>query len=53
MLIASITEVRKRFEEFAKLVESGETIVLTRWGKPIADMRPHQKPQESIEDSKK
>jgi antitoxin (DNA-binding transcriptional repressor) of toxin-antitoxin stability system len=53
MIVASITEVRKRFEEFAQLVENGETVVLTRWGKPFADMRPHQKPQKFAEGSEK
>jgi len=45
MKTASITEVRKRFEEFVAMAEDGETIVVTRWGRPSFDLCPDRKPQ--------
>ena len=32
----SIAEAKARFSEILKRVESGETIVITRYGKPVA-----------------
>ena len=50
MIIASIEEVRERFEEFLVMVEGGETIVVTRLGKPVCDIVPHRKEQSSAEE---
>lgn len=37
-----ITEVSKRLAELASAVEAGETIVVTRDGRPILDLVPHR-----------
>jgi antitoxin (DNA-binding transcriptional repressor) of toxin-antitoxin stability system len=37
-----ITEVSKRLTELASAVEAGETIVVTRDGRPILDLVPHK-----------
>jgi antitoxin (DNA-binding transcriptional repressor) of toxin-antitoxin stability system len=37
-----ITEVSKRLTELASAVEAGETIVVTRDGRPILDLVPHR-----------
>jgi|GEM_PF-5216329 len=38
----SITEIRARWLEIRARVEAGETIVVTRHGKPVADLHPHR-----------
>jgi prevent-host-death family protein len=38
----SIKEVKNRLAELARLVEKGERVVVTRNGKPIFDLVPHQ-----------
>ncbi len=40
MLLVSMTEARKNFERLIERVESGELVVLTRWGRPVADLVP-------------
>jgi prevent-host-death family protein len=42
MTTVSISEAKKRLTELARRVERGETIVVTRSGKPVLDLVPHQ-----------
>lgn len=42
MRTVSIKEARDRLTALARLVEKGETIVVTRNGKPIFDLVPHR-----------
>ena len=44
MTTVSLKEAKNRLTELARLVENGETVVVTRNGKPVADLVPH-KPQ--------
>lgn len=43
MKTISITELRKHFEYYGQLAEDGETITITKWGRPVMDLRPHGK----------
>jgi prevent-host-death family protein len=43
MTTVSIKEARDRLTALARLVEKGETVVVTRNGKPIIDLVPHKK----------
>jgi prevent-host-death family protein len=43
MRTVSITEAKKRLTALARLVDKGETVVVTRNGKPIFEMVPHRK----------
>jgi prevent-host-death family protein len=43
MKTVSIKEAKDRLTELARRVEKGETIVVTRNGKPILDLVPHRK----------
>ena len=43
MKIVSIRDAKKRLTELAREVEGGETIVVTRNGRPVFDLVPHQK----------
>lgn len=38
MATVPMSEAQDRFEELARLVEKGETVTLTRDGKPVADI---------------
>jgi prevent-host-death family protein len=38
----SVKEAKNRLSELLHLAEAGETIVLTRHGKPVADLTPHK-----------
>lgn len=38
----SVKEAKAKLTELLRAAESGETIVLTRHGKPVADLIPHQ-----------
>ncbi len=42
MALYSIKQARDRFTELARLVEKGEEVVITRNGKPIAELVPHR-----------
>lgn len=42
MKIVSIREAKNRLTELARKVEEGETIVVTRNGRPILDLVPHE-----------
>jgi prevent-host-death family protein len=42
MTIVSIREAKNRLTELARQVENGETIVVTRNGRPVFDLVPHQ-----------
>jgi prevent-host-death family protein len=42
MKSVSIREAKNRLTALARLVERGETIVVTRNGKPILDLAPHR-----------
>jgi prevent-host-death family protein len=41
MKTVSIREAKNKLTELARLVEDGETIVVTRHGKPAFDLVPH------------
>jgi prevent-host-death family protein len=43
MTTVSIKDAKNRLTELARRVESGETIVVTRNGKPVFDLVPHTK----------
>ena len=43
MRTVSIREAKNRLTELARDVEEGETIVVTRNGRPIFDLVPHKK----------
>jgi len=42
MATVSIKEAKDRLTALARLVESGETVVVTRNGKPVFDLVPHR-----------
>jgi prevent-host-death family protein len=43
MKIVSIREAKNKLTELARKVEGGETIVVTRNGRPVFDLVPHRK----------
>ncbi len=47
MKTVTIREAKNRLSEFARKVERGETIVVTRNGVPVFDMTPH-KPKKGL-----
>lgn len=42
MIIVPISEARRRLGALVRLVEAGETIVVTRKGRPVVDIVPHR-----------
>ena len=44
----SVKEAKNRLSELLHLAEAGETIVLTRHGKPVADLIPHKEKKGGI-----
>jgi prevent-host-death family protein len=42
MTMVSIKDAKNRLTELARLVEKGETVVVTRNGKPVFDLVPHR-----------
>jgi prevent-host-death family protein len=42
MATVSIKDAKNRLTELARLVEKGETVVVTRNGKPVFDLVPHR-----------
>ena len=44
----SVKEAKNRLSELLYLAEAGETIVLTRHGKPVADLTPHKEKKGGI-----
>ena len=42
MTTVSIKDAKNRLTELARLVERGETVVVTRNGRPVLDLVPHQ-----------
>jgi prevent-host-death family protein len=44
----SVKEAKNRLSELLHLAEAGETIVLTRHGKPVADITPHKEQKGGI-----
>jgi prevent-host-death family protein len=42
MAIVSIREAKSRLTELARRVEQGETVVVTRNGRPVLDLVPHR-----------
>lgn len=42
MRMVSIKDAKNRLTALARLVEKGETVVVTRSGKPVLDLVPHQ-----------
>jgi prevent-host-death family protein len=45
MKTVSIRDAKNRLTELAREVEDGETITVTRNGKPVFDLVPHRKPK--------
>ena len=43
MTTVSIKEAKNRLTELARRVEEGETVVVTRNGKPVIDLVPHKR----------
>ena len=43
MTTVSIKDAKNRLTELARLVEQGETVTVTRNGKPILDLVPHKR----------
>ncbi len=43
MKTVSIRDAKNRLTELARAVEAGETIVVTRNGRPVIDLVPHKK----------
>ena len=43
MKTVSVREAKNRLSVLSREVENGKTIVVTRYGRPVFDMRPHQK----------
>ncbi|MGD9539383.1 type II toxin-antitoxin system Phd/YefM family antitoxin [Methylocystis sp.] len=43
MTTVSIKDAKNRFAELARRVEQGETIVVTRYGKPVFGLVPHRR----------
>ncbi len=41
-ITVSMKEAKNRLAELARLVEEGETVTVTRNGKPVIDMVPHK-----------
>ncbi len=41
-LTISVSELRHRFDEYIHRVKMGEAIVITRYGKPVAELIPAQ-----------
>jgi prevent-host-death family protein len=56
-ITVSMKEAKNRLTELARRVEEGETVTITRNGKPVLDMVPHKKKGglnlKAIEDFKK
>jgi prevent-host-death family protein len=44
----SVKEAKNRLSELLHRAEAGETIVLTRHGKPVADLKPHEEKRGGI-----
>jgi antitoxin (DNA-binding transcriptional repressor) of toxin-antitoxin stability system len=42
MTVVSLEEAQDRLSDLARLVEGGETVVLTIGGRPVADLVPHR-----------
>ena len=45
MRTISIRDAKNRLTELARTVERGETIVVTRNGRPVLDLVPHRQPR--------
>lgn len=43
MAIVSMKEAKNRLPELARRVEGGETVTVTRHGKPVLDLVPHKR----------
>ena len=50
MRMVSITEAKQNVSRLIKDVEAGETVVITRWGKPVAELKP--RPARRLDDPK-
>jgi prevent-host-death family protein len=40
MSTVTVTYAKENFAELAERAGAGETITITRWGKPVAELRP-------------
>ena len=47
MTTVTVEEARARFEELVELAEAGETVVITRGGRPVAKGAPSFEPPRS------
>ena len=45
-LTISITEMRNHFDEYLERIKSGEIVVITKYGKPIAQFTPAKRLKE-------
>jgi antitoxin (DNA-binding transcriptional repressor) of toxin-antitoxin stability system len=52
MRTVSIKEAKDRLTALARLIEKGETVVVTRNGKPVFDLVPHRATRLSLEAGK-
>ena len=50
MRMVSIRDANQNFSRLVKEVESGETVVITRQGKPVAELKP--RPASRLDDPK-
>ena len=51
MITVSITDLKNRKNHYFRLAEYGETILVTRYGKPIVEIAPKRKSKIEIFDS--
>ena len=40
MITISVSELRNRFDEYIRRIKSGEAVIITKYGKPIAEFIP-------------
>jgi prevent-host-death family protein len=45
----SVAEARARLSELLDAAEAGETVVITRRGEPVAELRPHARPRGPVD----
>jgi prevent-host-death family protein len=48
-MYVSATQARSQFLELVALAEAGETVVITRYGKPVAELVRHKEKTAGIE----
>jgi prevent-host-death family protein len=45
----SVAEARARLSELLAAAQAGETVVITRRGEPVAELRPHARPRGPVD----